>query len=265
MTYKISQLNIFPVKGMAGISVEQALARPIGFAYDRRWMLIRKDNMFLSQREFPILAQFKTNIEGDLINIAYQSQKVSFGATEVASNEIFAKVWDDTAVTNEVNPSVSKILSNWLSMDVKLVRLANEDSRLHHVSTRNIEIHASLADGYPYLLIGTASLDHLNQKLSKSISMDRFRPNIVIETEAPHIEDSFRTFMSNDKTVIFENIKPCARCQVITIDQSNSSINNEPLKVLSTYRKAENKVFFGTNVICLQPGMIKVGDQLIPS
>ena len=61
---------------------------------------------------------------------------------------------------------------------------------------------------------------------------------------------------------IFENIKPCGRCNVITIDQQNAHINTEPLKILNQYRKVGNSVNFGTNMICTQEGVIRVGDTI---
>jgi uncharacterized protein YcbX len=51
---------------------------------------------------------------------------------------------------------------------------------------------------------------------------------------------------------------------VIGIDQNTSTVNLEPLSVLSSYRNVNNKVLFGQNVIVLQEdGLIKVGNQLI--
>jgi uncharacterized protein YcbX len=69
-------------------------------------------------------------------------------------------------------------------------------------------------------------------------------------------------FSIND--VLFKGVKPCARCQVIGIDQDTSMVNLEPLSVLSSYRNVNNKVLFGQNVIVLkEDGLIKVGNQLI--
>jgi uncharacterized protein len=261
MTFTIKELIIYPIKGMAGISVQEAMARPIGFAYDRRWMLINEGGRFLSQREFAQMSQFFPQIEDNIIHIHYQGQKVSFGENELLNDEIQTTVWDDQATTIEVNRDVSASLSSWLNMEVRLVRLKDEKSRSHHATKRNSDIYASLADGYPYLIAGTASLDHLNTKLSQPIPMNRFRPNIVIETNEPHIEDSFGTFTINNQ-VHFDNIKPCGRCQVITIDQKTTVIDNEPLKMLATYRKVENSVLFGSNAVCTEPGMVTVGALL---
>jgi uncharacterized protein YcbX len=51
---RISQLFIYPIKSLGGISVETALVTDRGFQYDRRYMLVDEQNSFLSQREYPV-------------------------------------------------------------------------------------------------------------------------------------------------------------------------------------------------------------------
>lgn len=48
---QVSELFIHPVKSLSGISVTEALVTDRGFQHDRRWMLIDKQNMFITQRE----------------------------------------------------------------------------------------------------------------------------------------------------------------------------------------------------------------------
>ena len=44
----VSGLNIYPVKSLAGISVQHATVEPFGLANDRRWMLV--DAVVVSSR-----------------------------------------------------------------------------------------------------------------------------------------------------------------------------------------------------------------------
>jgi uncharacterized protein YcbX len=91
--------------------------------------------------------------------------------------------------------------------------------------------------------------------------MARFRPNIVISSSVAHEEDSFGNFQIGN--VKFQNAKPCGRCIMINNDPKNGIVKKEPLKTLSKYRKVENSILFGTNVMCLNEGEIKVGDALV--
>lgn len=262
MMYTIKALIIYPIKGLAGISVYTANALHAGFEYDRRWMLIDEEQKFVTQRTQPKMALFIPEIKAGKIFISYQESSISFNLNDILSNEVInTKVWDDEALVQLVSQEASSWFSEIMGKKVNLVRILDDKARIHHNSTKNIDIYVSLADGYPYLMIGTESLQHLNKKLSIPIEMNRFRPNIILETEVAHEEDRWNAIQIGSAG--FQNIKPCARCNVITIDQQDGTVNNEVLRVLTTYRKEGNKVLFGTNAICTFEGIVSVGDHII--
>jgi len=90
--------------------------------------------------------------------------------------------------------------------------------------------------------------------------MNRFRPNFVFTGGEPYEEDTWKNFNIGQNR--FAAVKPCARCIMTTIDQNTSTKSAEPLKTLSTYRKRDNKIFFGQNVIGLDYTSISVGDEI---
>src|SRR5580698_4503133 len=53
---KISDLFVYPVKSCAGVRVEDVAIVPTGFEFDRNWMVVDADGMFVTQREHPKLA-----------------------------------------------------------------------------------------------------------------------------------------------------------------------------------------------------------------
>lgn len=260
MNYEVKELYIYPIKSLAGIRVESAKSEEMGFENDRRWMLIDEENQFITQRKNPILSQFYPKIIADSIEISFQDLKHEFLINETVDEPIFSKVWDDKSRVFEVNKETSKWFSKILGLECKLVKIANNGDRKHNSSKLNITLNVSLADGYPYLLIGSKSLDFLNEKLEEKITIARFRPNIVISTEIPHEEDSFENFQIGN--VKFKNAKPCGRCIMVNNDPKSGIVKKEPLNTLSSYRKVDNSVLFGTNVMCLNEGTIAVGDAL---
>lgn len=259
MNFDILAINIYPIKSFRGISLTSALAMNAGFEFDRRWMLIDENNRFISQREFPILAQFITKIENNQLSVSYKGSIVSFDTDLTMVREFSAKVWDDEALVQEINLDVSDWFSVMIGSKCKLVKLKSDASRFHFSSKLNYDIPVSLADGYPYLIIGDKSLEFLNSKLEKPVTMNQFRPNIVIKTEYPHQEDDLEIITIGD--VKFSNIKPCGRCMMVNTNQNNSIIGKEPLKTLATYRKSGNSVNFGVNYRCIQSGNISLKDQ----
>ncbi len=259
--YSVKEIYIYPIKSLAGISCQQALAEEMGFENDRRWMLIDADNQMITQREHRIMSQFYPQISGGKISITFQDQKHEFFIDEHLDNSIEVNVWDDKSEVIEVNESTSKWFSEHLGFECKLVKIIKNGDRKHESSKLKETFNVSLADGYPYLMIGSQSLDFLNAKLTDKITVLRFRPNIVISTETPHEEDDFTTFKIGE--VDFKNIKTCERCIMVNNDPENGKLKKEPLKTLSKYRVVNNSVLFGTNVVSLNSGIITVGDEIV--
>lgn len=258
--FVVKELYIYPIKSLAGISVQSAIAEEMGFEHDRRWMLIDKENQFITQRKYPNLSQFYPKIVHDKIEISHHDKMHEFSMNESLEEPIFSKVWDDESTVFEVNKAVSRWFTKELGFTCKLVKIKTIGDRKHHTSRLDKTLNVSLADGYPYLLIGSESLKALNDKLEEKITIQRFRPNIVINSEIAHDEDFFGAFQIGN--VKFKNAKPCGRCVMVNNNPQTAVVLKEPLKTLSTYRKVDNSVLFGTNVFCLNEGEINVGNVL---
>ena len=90
--------------------------------------------------------------------------------------------------------------------------------------------------------------------------MDRFRPNIVINGSAAFEEDGYRHIRCGN--INLYAVKPCARCSMTTNNQQTGIAGQEPLKTLSSFRKGNNKIYFGQNLLVGSEGMLHVGDSL---
>ena len=113
------------------------------------------------------------------------------------------------------------------------------------------------------MIIGQSSLDDLNSRMEIPLPMNRFRTNFVFTGGKPFEEDGWKKFKVGD--VEFEAVKPCARCVITTTNQETAERLHEPLFTLSKYRKFDNKVMFGMNLVSKSTGMVKVGDIIEPS
>jgi len=259
--YTVKEIYIYPIKSLAGISCQQAFAEEMGFENDRRWMLIDVENLHITQREYPVLSQFYPQISEGKISITFEDYEHEFSVDEHINQPIDAKVWEDKSEVFEVNKSTSEWFSKHLGFECKLVKIIKIGDRKHESTRLKETFNVSLADGYPYLLVGTKSLDFLNEKLQEKITIKRFRPNILISSETAHEEDNFDNFKIGE--VQFKNVKPCGRCIMVNNDPQKGIIKKEPLKTLSTYRKVDNSILFGTNIVSLNLGIISVGDAVV--
>jgi len=261
--FVLSEINIYPIKSLGGISLQEAKLEERGLQYDRRWMLVDEEGIFITQRKHFELALLQVSIADGKLKVFHKKspeQSISFSLDEDTGEQISVVIWNDTATALEVNVQVSDWFSDFLKFKVKLVKMPLTEKRL--VDPRyalNDEV-VSFADGYPCLLIGQSSLDGLNERLSNPILMDRFRPNFVFTGGEPHVEDSFKDFYIGE--VLFSAVKPCARCVLITIDQQTGEKGQEPLRTLASYRTAGKKIMFGQNLLHQQTGVISVGDEL---
>lgn len=266
MIITISQINIYPVKGLGGFSLPSSELTTRGLTHDRRFMIVDHDHQFVSQRENPKMATVWTEIIGSALELsAPDCESIRVDAEPRALPTRTVQVWSSHVPAHTVSALADEWLSSYLGFDARLVYMP--DSSMRRCSpayAKNNEI-VSFADGYPVLLANEASLADLNQRISKfggkPVPMNRFRANIVVAGAAQWAEDTWQDFSIGSATL--RNVKPCARCQVTTTDQASGEVvGPEPLKTLATFRDEGKGIMFGANLVPVQLGKISVGDVL---
>ena len=262
MSLRISGIFIYPVKSLGGIPVTSARVMKKGLQHDRRWMLIDSANIFLTQRIHHRLALFKMNFANEGFEVNYDGNNIGIPST-VEGDPIRAKIWDDEVTVQEVSTAHSNWFSKRLGIDCKLVAFPEQNERPIDVRYRIGDDHVSLADAYPLMMIGQSTLDDLNERMEIPLPMNRFRPSVVFTGGEPFEEDHWNKFTMNN--LRFAGVKLCKRCVLTTIDQATGIKGTEPLATLSKYRKKDNGVYFGQNVIPIEPGEIYIGDEIIIS
>ncbi len=256
----VSALFIYPVKSLAGIALTEATVEPRGLKHDRRWMIVDKDNFFFTQRDVPQMATIKTSIthNGQLV-LSKGSDCIDVPAADGSPRSV--NVWNDTVPGTPVSYQVDEWLSDHLSITCSLVYMAEDSLRPIDPDYAVGDEIVSFADGFPILLTNTASLRDLNVRTDDAIPMNRFRPNIVVDTDEAFMEDAIGSFRLG--TALLEGVKPCARCSITTIDQETGGrMDKEPLKTLATFRRTDGKVNFGENLVVREPGLIRLGDAV---
>jgi uncharacterized protein len=265
----IAEINIFPVKSLRGISVQASKVTSRGLQFDRRFMLVDEHHEFLTQRERPQMATIATAIDGERLTLTSAfGDTVQVPLTPPPAPTRTVKVWSSHVHAHTVAPEADLFLSEHLGEDVRLVYMPDSaERRVNPAYAKNGEI-VSFADGYPVLIASMASLEDLNARIAKehgagqpTITMDRFRANIVVTGCGPFGEDGFGDFAAG--SAAFRAVKPCTRCQVTTTDQrSGEVLGPEPLRTLTTFRDSPNGVRFGMNLLVSAAGEIRVGDTL---
>ncbi len=262
---KITQLNIYPVKSLGGISLQKSHLTAKGLLYDRNWMLIDENGLFMTQRTHPQMALVDTQIKnGELIFLHKKTGasatipiRSSYGAT------LDSRVWSTTCEVQKVN-GIGEWFSKVFGFRCYLVFFPKKNIRTK-VTESGIENRVtSLADKSPVLITNEASLYELNSRLDNPIPMNRFRANIIYTGQEAYEEDVWTSVKINNTT--FKTVEICGRCKLINVNHLTAESTKEPLETLSTYRKMEREIKFGMRMSCEVEGdempIISIGDEI---
>lgn len=263
----LTEIRIYPIKSLGGIALTESKVEPRGLQYDRRWMLVDDTGRYVSQREIPAMALLGTAVEPPYLTVCRKNnplEKVPI-PLEVPMDELEkseVQIWDDQCQARILPKEINEWFSDNLKQDLRLVYMPDTTRRWADGQYAPEGQHVSFADGYPFLIIGQASLDDLNSRLEQPLPMNRFRPNFVFTGGEPFEEDNWGEFEIGD--VRFQGVKPCARCIIPTTDQETGERAAEPLKTLATFRKRNNKIYFGQNVVWMggEKATLRVGEEI---
>jgi uncharacterized protein YcbX len=231
----------------------------MGLEHDRRMMVVTPEGEFLTQREYPRLALVTPALsDGTLQLSAPNYDSIQIGI-QTSGTPWPVNVWKSKGVhAIDQGEEAAGWFSDWLGTAVRLVHFADGYKRIvDQAYAVNPNDHTSFADGYPILLTSEEGLQDLNSRLESPVPMNRFRPNLVVKRGEPFAEDTWnRIRIGNVELAV---VKPCARCEVTTIDKETLERSKEPLKTLGKYRKHRLGAIFGQNVIPLNEGRIRLG------
>jgi uncharacterized protein YcbX len=258
----ISALYYYPIKSCGGLSTKSVDTDLRGIKHDRRWLLIGTDGVARTQRQIPKLALVQPLVcdNGDL-QVAAEGFDSLIVPVVNDGAKTRAKVWSSVCRSVDQGDEAAEWFSEFTGQRLRLVRMADDFTRRvdgRYARSKNDQV--SFADGFPFLIIGQASLEDLNRRMDAPLPMNRFRPNIVVEGSEPFAEDQWVTVSIGE--LIVDIVKPCARCEMTAINQSTAERGKEPLKTLSTYRNDRGRILFGQNVIPRAAGRLALGDCL---
>jgi uncharacterized protein YcbX len=258
----ISELNIYPIKSLAGISLESARVEDRGLQFDRRWMLVDENRQFITQREVPRMALVKIEVDDDGLAASVNGDRIRVTGKHATGETATVQIWSSSVKGAFYPKEVDDWFSGAIGSSCRLVLMPETTERKVNpdYAVRKFEDTVSFADGYPFLLIGEGSLADLNSRLDEPVPMNRFRPNFVVAGSEPFEEDIWKRIRIGSTE--FHVVKPSARCVLTTVDQTTGQKNGkEPLKTLSTYRTRNGNVLFGQNLIAeTVGGTVHVGD-----
>ncbi|KAM9316858.1 uncharacterized protein PAF06_007951 [Gastrophryne carolinensis] len=274
---EVSQLFLYPVKSCRGISLQEAECKAYGLqsgqVNDRHWLVVKEDKVLVSARQEPRMVLITvTCYKGHITLSAPGMQNLDVPLKLPKTNAIFScKVHGHQVQGRDCGEEASRWITNFLN-SVQTYQLVQFENHMKHrqpkteapLYTENDQV--AYPDLGPYLMLSEASLEDLNSRLEKKVTVRNFRPNIVVSGCEAFAEDSWKEIQIG-RRVTFRRVMACGRCILTTVDPDTGIINmKEPVQTLRSFRKTceffKGSPLFGQFVNVLKTGKIKIGDPV---
>ena len=276
----VAAVHVYPVKSFRGASLAGSRLERQGLRDDRRWMVVDPAGSVLTARTLPgmLAVTAVARASGDLVLTAATMPPLHV-----------ARPWDGLLVpvslgrvghAVDAGPVAGAWLTTVLGRPARLVWLDDPTRRTvsaeHGGRAGDV---LSLADTAPLLLTTVASLRRLDRWVADTyaarhascgaqagarpaaLSMERFRPNIVVDGDLePFEEDGWLTVQVGGVRLRFA--EHTDRCVLTTLDPGTLERGPEPLRSLSRHRRWDGKVWFGVRLVPVSTGTVAVGDEV---
>jgi uncharacterized protein YcbX len=257
---QITQLRIYPIKSCRGIVVKQAKLLKTGLDLDRTWMFVDAEKLeFLTIRQIARMTLIDTAItDDDCLEVSFKDDPAAYFKipahptrewleknTELKSGVTIWNVSTDAWVYSE------KLTTPFEKLFRKPVRFVYkgptprilQGSGAPEVIGR--EETTNFPDQSPVLIANEKSMHDLNRRLLKNgspeITIERFRPNIIVKGDRPWYEDVWKTARiiggkgKIETDITMDITHRCGRCRVSSDACRDLSRSNV---LLGTMRRA---------------------------
>ncbi len=282
MTITILSLHSYPVKSCAGITHAAIGLTESGLTFDRQWVVVDGQGVFMTQRQYARMALIQPALSGGKLTLnAPGMPALAISPAPGAAPAVAVRIWRSHTLGLDEGDTAAQWLSQFLDTSCRLLRVHPQAARIaspEHVDAWRRE-HQGLApefparhqfgfaDGFPFLVANQGSLDELNRQLAAKgqppVPMNRFRPNIVLQGIDAYEEDYLAIMRAG--LLAFAFVKRCARCPIPNIDQATAVSAQEPGRTLAAHRSFAQGVLFGVNAVVAGAGpdaRLSVGDTV---
>lgn len=295
-----SQMNVaalwcYPVKGLRGMRVPCLDFEQRGPRFDRRWVLVRPDGSFISQRSQPRLALIGASIRHEALHLELAANDVSqyvaaskgkltlrdlpcrlhlqLGLDEQSQRRHAVEIWGSQMAAPVVSSEADTWFSQLLGEPCHLLRLDNAVDRPLDSRHRQMGHQVSFADRAPVLVTTTASMAAVNAGLPQAVDQRRFRPNIVVSTSSSAFDEMHWQRLQVG-AVLLAGGYPCLRCNVVGVDpDSGQAYRKGDINALGRVHDLKSwadphseqptaKAVFGQGFAVVQTGAVREGDEV---
>jgi uncharacterized protein len=226
-TGALLEIRRYPVKAMAGESLEWVEVERRGLVGDRAYAVVDGDGKLATGKHS---RRFRRRDEV----FAYSSRTTDAGVRVSGANGDWSVPGDE----------VDAVLSAAMGDPVRVLP----------------ESTTPYFDAGSVSLVGTASLAWCREHLGVDADRRRIRPNLLVETGEPFVEESW-TGVVRVGEVRLRPVRRIERCRMIDIAQDGMPREGRWLKALTATREMSLGVYLDV----VETGVLRVGDAVVPT
>ncbi|XP_033499487.2 mitochondrial amidoxime-reducing component 1-like [Epinephelus lanceolatus] len=272
----VSQLLVYPLKSGKAVSVALAECHKLGLKFgelqDRHWLVVTEDGHMVTGRQQPRLVLVSLTCDGGHVCLnGPNMEELRFPFKQPDSSVIDCRVFGNDIQGRDCGDEASRWLTRYLGEEdtFRLVHFEPQMRARNPVESEPMcpQFEVAYPDVAPVMLLSESSVKDLSSKLEKEVTVERFRPNIVISDCEAFDEDSWEEVQIG--SVRLQRVMSCGRCVFTTVDPETGIITRkEPLETLKSYRQckpSEKHIYkssplFGQLHIVKETGILQVGD-----
>ncbi|XP_075963306.1 mitochondrial amidoxime-reducing component 1 isoform X1 [Anarhichas minor] len=273
----VSKLLIHPLKSGKAVSVTLAECQQkglkLGDLQDRHWLVVTEDGHMVTGRQQPRLVLVSLRCEGGQVCLnGPNMEELRFPIKQSDNAVINCRVFGVGIQGRDCGDESSRWLTGYLGEE-STFRLVHHEPQM---TGRRPEESSTLpqkleevvyADMGPVMLLSESSVKDLSSRLQQDVTVERFRPNIVVSDCESFDEDWWEEIQVG--SVRLQRAISCGRCVFTTVDPETGVITRkEPLDTLKSYRQCEpsekhiykSSPLFGQLHNVTKTGILQVGD-----
>jgi hypothetical protein len=234
----VKEINIYPVKSMAGHMVNEAMLDWHGFDGDRKFAFVKDGDLshfpWLTARHIPEMLHYAPYF---------------VDPSQPATSAIRVRTPDGVDLPLESAELIERLVAH---------------NAGKYAAPHLLHLAGGTFDEFPVSLISSATLAGLSAQVGFAVTSSRFRPNIVVEpvesNQADGIEDRW---VGHTLCIGADSNRPQfavslrdPRCVMVNYDRQTLKQTPELLREIAQFRGSCTGVYGST----LRPGVVRVGD-----
>ncbi|KAM9777282.1 mitochondrial amidoxime-reducing component 1-like [Neosynchiropus ocellatus] len=273
----VSKLLIHPLKSAKAVSVGVAECQKFGLKSgelrDRHWLVVTEDGHMVTGRQQPRLVLVSLTSDGThaVLN-GPNMEELRFPIKQPENKVMDCRVFGEDIQGRDCGDKVSRWLTDYLG-DEKTYHVVHFEPQMRaRYPAKSMPLFPKKEEvAYPdvaaVMLLSEASVEDLSRESDNKLTVERFRPNIVISDCGPFDEDSWEEIQIG--SVRLRRVISCGRCVFTTVDPETGVITRkEPLETLKRYRQCkpsekhlyQSSPLFGQLLSVKKTGIVQVGD-----